>query len=74
MKLENASTRDEDAIRKIFNGFMKLLYPNAKPSKAELKDIVDFAVSYRNTVLKQIYNIYHNKKYDRVISYKIDDE
>lgn len=74
VKLENASTRDEDAIRKIFNGFMKLLYPNGKLSKEELKDIIDFAVSYRNTVLKQIYNIYHNKKYDRVISYKIYDE
>lgn len=73
VKLKDASTRDEDAIRKIFNGFMKLIYPNGIVEEEEMIEILNFAISYRNIVLKQIYNAYKNKKYDRIISYEINN-
>lgn len=73
VKLKNASTRDEDAVRNIFNGFIKLIYPHNVITKKEMKEIIDFAIYYRNLVLKQIYNVYRNPKYDRVISYEINN-
>lgn len=72
VKLKNASTRDEDAIRKMFNGFMKLIYPHGEITEEEMKDILDLVISYRNIVLRQIYNIYKDKKYDKIVSYEID--
>ena len=72
VRLRNASTRDEDAIRKIFNGFMKLVYPDGIIEEEEMREILDFAVSYRNIVLQQIYNVYKSKKYDKTIFYEIN--
>lgn len=71
VKLIDASTRDEDAIRKIFNGFMKLIYPHGNITNEEIGYIMDFAIYYRNLVIKQIYNIYGTEKYNRKVSYEI---
>lgn len=71
VKLINASTRDENSIKKIFNGLMKLIYPHGEITREEFEYIMDLATSYRNLVIKQIYNIYRTEKYNREVSYKL---
>ena len=71
INLIDASTRDEDAIRRIFSGYMKLLFPHGIVSDDEIRMIMDMAMEYRNIVIRQIYNIYGNEKYNKTLSYEI---
>ncbi len=71
IKLNNATTRDEESIRKIFSGMMKLIFPNEIVSRNELKMIMDYSTNLRNSVIRQIYNIYDNEKYNREVTYEI---
>lgn len=71
IKLENASTRDEDGIRKVFSGLMKLMYPNGKATDDEIKTLISYAVELRQFVLDQIYTIYKNPKFNRKIEYEL---
>lgn len=70
IRLIGASTRDEDAIRRLFNGYIKLLFPHGIITVDETIEIMDMAISYRNAVLKQIYSIYGNKQYNREVTYE----
>lgn len=70
IRLIGASTRDEDAIRRLFNGYIKLLFPHGIITADETIEIMDMAISYRNAVLKQIYSIYGNKQYNREVTYE----
>ena len=71
IRLIKASTRDESAIKKMFSGAVKLLFPDGKMSDDELRMILDYAIETRQFVLDQIYNIYQNRKFDRIINYEI---
>lgn len=51
------SERDHLAIRKIFSGFIKLLYPDGKFTQEEAMEIVDFAAECRKRVKDQLYII-----------------
>ena len=71
IRMRKASTRDESAIKKIFSGAVKLLFPDGKMCDDELRMILDYAIEIRQFVLDQIYNIYQNRKFDRIINYEI---
>lgn len=71
IKLENASTRDEDGIRRVFSGLMKLIYPNGKATDEEIDILISYAVEIRQFVLDQIYTIYNNPKFNRKIEFEL---
>jgi ATP-dependent Lon protease len=49
--------RDHTAIRKIFSGLMKLIYPDKQITQTELLEIIDFAIEGRKRVKDQLYII-----------------
>ncbi|WP_409328942.1 BREX system Lon protease-like protein BrxL [Trujillonella humicola] len=51
------STRDRDGIHKTFSGLMKILYPHGDATKAEIEEILRFAVEGRKRVKDQILRI-----------------
>lgn len=51
------SERDHAAIRKIFSGMIKLLYPDLIFTKEEVMEIIDFAGECRKRVKDQLYII-----------------
>ncbi|HEY5588151.1 MAG TPA: BREX system Lon protease-like protein BrxL [Candidatus Paceibacterota bacterium] len=67
IKLVNASTRDEDGIKNTFSGLMKLIYPDGIVCDEEIRILIDYSVEIRQFILKQIYSIYKNPKFDRRI-------
>lgn len=51
------SERDHLAIRKIFSGLIKLLYPNGRYTAEEAFEMIDFAAESRKRVKDQLYII-----------------
>jgi ATP-dependent Lon protease len=51
---EQITTRDRDGVLKTFSGFMKILYPDGNCTKAEAKEIFDFAMECRKRVKDQL--------------------
>ncbi|HIF9434119.1 TPA: BREX system Lon protease-like protein BrxL [Photobacterium damselae] len=51
------STRDRDAIHKTFSGVMKILFPQGGASKAEIEEILTFAMEGRKRVKDQLFRI-----------------
>lgn len=51
------STRDRDGIHKTFSGLMKLLYPHGEATRAEIEEILRFAIEGRKRVKDQILRI-----------------
>jgi ATP-dependent Lon protease len=48
------TTRDRTAINKTFSGLMKLIFPDGKASKAEITEILSFALECRKRVKDQL--------------------
>ncbi|OPY81712.1 MAG: hypothetical protein A4E70_01078 [Syntrophus sp. PtaU1.Bin005] len=55
--LKDISTRDRDGINKTFSGMMKILYPSGEASKAEMEEILRFAIEGRKRVKDQLLRI-----------------
>ena len=51
------STRDRDGIHKTFSGLMKILYPQGGASKAEIEEMLAFAIEGRKRVKDQVMRI-----------------
>lgn len=51
------STRDRDGIHKTFSGLMKVLYPQGEASKAEIEELLQFAIEGRKRVKDQLMRI-----------------
>lgn len=57
-KLSNAiSTRDRDGINKTFSGLMKIIFPHGEATKAEVEDLLKFAIEGRKRVKDQLMRI-----------------
>jgi ATP-dependent Lon protease len=69
----NLNQRDVIAVRKIVSGFAKLLYPNGEFTKAEIEEILTFALEMRRRVKEQMKKIGGMEFYDVNFSY-IDNE
>lgn len=48
------TTRDKTAIEKTFSGLVKIIYPDLKMSKEDMKAILDFAIECRKRVKLQL--------------------
>lgn len=48
------TTRDKTAIEKTFSGFVKIIYPDLKMSKEDVKQLLDFAIESRKRVKDQL--------------------
>lgn len=48
------TTRDKTAIEKTLSGLIKIIFPSLKPSKEELKKILDFSIECRKRVKQQL--------------------
>lgn len=48
------TTRDKTAIEKTFSGLVKIIYPDLKMSKEDVKTILDFAIECRKRVKVQL--------------------
>ena len=48
------SARDEKAVRKTVSGFLKILHPNGRWSRAELREYLEFALEGRRRVKEQL--------------------
>lgn len=66
-----ASTRTRNAILSITSGILKLLYPNEKYSKEDLKIVLDFAVKLRTQLYSQLKYIDEEYKTDLNLNYSI---
>lgn len=69
--LKNCSTRDVDSINKIVSGLIKLIYPDGNVSKVELKEIVEFAVEYRQFVIDQNYKINKDNTFNKKLEFDL---
>jgi predicted ATP-dependent Lon-type protease len=47
------SSRDEEALLRLLNGFTKLLYPDGQISDEELQELGDLACELRTRVIEQ---------------------
>jgi len=52
---EEVELRDEKAIIRISSGLLKLIHPNLDVSEQDLREIVDLAVEYRQTIVDQLH-------------------
>lgn len=50
----NYNTRDDTAVRRTFSGLAKLIYPDRKMSKAEVKELLEYAIECRRRVKEQL--------------------
>ena len=48
------SVRDVKSIKKIINGLLKILYPNANVSDNDLKELLNLAIEYRQRIYDQM--------------------
>ena len=62
--------RDEKAILKTASGLIKLVYPTLIFSETELKEILDTAVEYRQTIVDQLHLMDPEFK-DKKLSYSL---
>jgi ATP-dependent Lon protease len=51
------TTRDRDGVQKTFSGLMKVLFPHGECAKAEMKELLSFAMEGRRRVKEQILKI-----------------
>lgn len=65
----NLNQRDVIAVRKTVSGLIKLLYPNGEYTKAELKEILEYALVGRRRVKEQLKKIGGMEFYDVHFSY-----
>jgi ATP-dependent Lon protease len=54
---DEISTRDRDAIHKTFSGLMKILFPHRIATKAEIEEVLRFAIEGRKRVKDQLLRI-----------------
>jgi len=71
IKFENAAIRDEQNIKKIVSGFIKLLYPNGQLTDKQLSKLTQYAVEYRQFVVDQNYNINGKEDFNKTIGFRI---
>lgn len=69
----NLNQRDVIAVRKMLSGLIKLIYPNGKYEKEDIKEILVFALESRRRVKEQLKKIGGMEFYDVNFSY-IDNE
>jgi ATP-dependent Lon protease len=69
----NLNQRDVVAVRKMVSGLVKLIYPNGKFEKNDMKEILLFALECRRRVKEQLKKIGGMEFYDVNFSY-IDNE
>lgn len=48
------NTRDETAVRRTFSGMAKLLYPDERMTKAECRELLEYAIECRRRVKEQL--------------------
>lgn len=70
---KNLNQRDTIAVRKMVNGYLKLLYPHGEFSKEELEEVMDLSLEMRRRVKEQLKKIGGMEFYDVNFSY-IDNE
>ena len=51
------SSRDRDGIQKTFSGLLKLLYPNEEATKAQIRELLEYAFEGRKRVKDQLMRI-----------------
>lgn len=54
---ETIATRDKTAISKTFGGLMKIIFPDKSATKAEIKQLLTFAIEGRRRVKEQLYKM-----------------
>lgn len=69
----NLNQRDTVAVRKMVDGYVKLLYPNGEYTKEELEEVLRFALEMRRRVKEQLKKLGGMEFYDVNFSY-IDNE
>ena len=70
---KNLNQRDTIAVRKMVGGLVKLIYPNGKYTKDELKEILQISLEMRRRVKEQLKKLGGMEFYDVNFSY-IDNE
>lgn len=70
---KNLNQRDTIAVRKMINGYLKLLYPDGEFSKDDLEEIVKISLEMRRRVKEQLKKLGGMEFYDVNFSY-IDNE
>lgn len=70
---KDLNQRDLIAVRKTFSGFMKLLYPHEEYTKAEVEEVLKYALIGRRRVKEQLKKMQPMEFYDVSFSY-IDNE
>lgn len=70
---KNLNQRDTIAVRKMIDGYLKLLYPDGEFSKDDLEEIVKISLEMRRRVKEQLKKIGGMEFYDVNFSY-IDNE
>lgn len=69
----NLNQRDTVAVRKMVDGYVKLLYPNGEYTKEELEEVLRIALEMRRRVKEQLKKLGGMEFYDVNFSY-IDNE
>ena len=70
---KDLNQRDLIAVRKTFSGFMKLLYPHDEYTKADVEEVLKYALVGRRRVKEQLKKMQPMEFYDVSFSY-IDNE
>jgi ATP-dependent Lon protease len=70
----NLNQRDTIAVKKIFSGMMKLLYPNEQYTKEEAQEVLEYALTGRRRVKEQLKKIGGMEFYDVQFSYIDNDD
>ena len=70
---KNLNQRDAIAVRRTFDGLLKLVYPNGEFTKEELAEILEIALEMRRRVKEQLKKLGGMEFYDVNFSY-IDNE
>ncbi len=70
---KNLNQRDTIAVRKMIDGYLKLLYPDGEFTKEELEEIVQISLEMRRRVKEQLKKLGGMEFYDVNFSY-IDEE
>ena len=66
---KNLNQRDTIAVRKIVDGYVKLLYPDGKYTKEQIEEILVFALEMRRRVKEQLKKLGGMEFYDVNFSY-----
>lgn len=70
---KNLNQRDTIAVRKMIDGYLKLIYPNGDFTKEDLEEIVKISLEMRRRVKEQLKKLGGMEFYDVNFSY-IDNE